>query len=74
MAYFLSLDVICTLMQHEREAALREFRQGKITVLVATDVASRGLDVTVTTSRISFFCSLFPYDSLRMRLSDQRFS
>eukprot|EP00241_Pyramimonas_parkeae_P015264 CAMPEP_0114316298 /NCGR_PEP_ID=MMETSP0059-20121206/23111_1 /TAXON_ID=36894 /ORGANISM="Pyramimonas parkeae, Strain CCMP726" /LENGTH=561 /DNA_ID=CAMNT_0001442185 /DNA_START=97 /DNA_END=1782 /DNA_ORIENTATION=- len=32
--------------QHEREAALREFRQGKITVLVATDVASRGLDVT----------------------------
>lgn len=32
--------------QSEREAALRDFRKGDITVLVATDVASRGLDVT----------------------------
>jgi len=32
--------------QSEREAALRDFRKGSTNILVATDVASRGLDVT----------------------------
>jgi ATP-dependent RNA helicase DDX5/DBP2 len=32
-------------MQREREDALREFSAGKVKVLVATDVASRGLDI-----------------------------
>ncbi|KAJ4834395.1 hypothetical protein Tsubulata_007337 [Turnera subulata] len=32
--------------QNEREAALRDFRSGSTDILVATDVASRGLDVT----------------------------
>lgn len=32
--------------QTEREAALREFRKGTTNILVATDVASRGLDVS----------------------------
>ncbi|KAL6312893.1 hypothetical protein AAG906_032152 [Vitis piasezkii] len=32
--------------QTEREAALRDFRNGATNILVATDVASRGLDVT----------------------------
>ncbi|KAF5470321.1 hypothetical protein F2P56_010841 [Juglans regia] len=32
--------------QSEREAALRDFRNGSTKILVATDVASRGLDVT----------------------------
>jgi len=32
--------------QHEREEALRNFRAGDVSVLVATDVASRGLDVS----------------------------
>jgi ATP-dependent RNA helicase RhlE len=31
--------------QPQREAALRGFREGKISVLVATDVAARGIDV-----------------------------
>lgn len=31
--------------QNEREAALRDFRRGPTSILVATDVASRGLDV-----------------------------
>ncbi|XP_047333372.1 ATP-dependent RNA helicase DBP2-like [Impatiens glandulifera] len=32
--------------QSEREAALQDFRKGSTSILVATDVASRGLDVT----------------------------
>jgi len=32
--------------QREREAALNSFKAGRITILVATDVASRGLDIT----------------------------
>nr|URM60690.1 E2F DP family protein [Gymnema sylvestre] len=32
--------------QSERESALRDFRNGPINILVATDVASRGLDVS----------------------------
>ncbi|KAL8208835.1 hypothetical protein R6Q57_008247 [Mikania cordata] len=33
------------LVTHQRERTLNGFRQGKFTVLVATDVASRGLDI-----------------------------
>lgn len=31
--------------QHEREATLREFRDGRCNLLIATDVLSRGLDI-----------------------------
>ncbi|MDG4828360.1 DEAD/DEAH box helicase [Solwaraspora sp. WMMD1047] len=44
------------LGQGARERALRAFRTGKIDVLVATDVAARGLDVTGVTHVINYDC------------------
>ncbi len=32
--------------QHEREKALADFKEGKTNILVATDIASRGLDIS----------------------------
>jgi superfamily II DNA/RNA helicase len=44
------------LGQGSRERALRAFRTGKIDILVATDVAARGLDVTGVTHVINYDC------------------
>ncbi|MER5704235.1 DEAD/DEAH box helicase [Micromonospora sp. NPDC002296] len=44
------------LGQGARERALRAFRAGKIDILVATDVAARGLDVTGVTHVINYDC------------------
>jgi superfamily II DNA/RNA helicase len=44
------------LNQGARERALRAFRAGKIDVLVATDVAARGIDITAVTHVINFDC------------------
>lgn len=33
------------ISQHQREMTMKRFKEGKLTVLVATDVASRGLDI-----------------------------
>lgn len=44
------------LGQGAREQALRAFRKGKIDVLVATDVAARGIDVDDVTHVINYQC------------------
>ena len=44
------------LGQGAREQALRAFRSGKIDVLVATDVAARGIDVADVTHVINYEC------------------
>jgi superfamily II DNA/RNA helicase len=44
------------LGQGMRERALRAFRSGKVDVLVATDVAARGLDVDDVTHVINYEC------------------
>lgn len=44
------------LGQGQRERALRAFRSGKVDVLVATDVAARGLDVDDVTHVLNYEC------------------
>ncbi|GAC1328001.1 MAG: hypothetical protein NVSMB13_14780 [Mycobacteriales bacterium] len=44
------------LGQGQREQALRAFRGGKIDVLVATDVAARGIDVVGVTHVVNYQC------------------
>ena len=53
---FAAAAVHCDLGQSQRERALRAFRHGKIDVLVATDVAARGLDVEDVTHVINNEC------------------
>src|SRR6185295_1393867 len=48
--------------QGEREAALEAFKSGKTTVLVATDVASRGLDIESLPQVINFDIPHSPED------------
>jgi superfamily II DNA/RNA helicase len=44
------------LGQGQRERAMRAFRSGKVDVLVATDVAARGLDVDDVTHVVNYEC------------------
>lgn len=44
------------LRQDARERALKQFREGTVDVLVATDVAARGIDVTGVTHVINHEC------------------
>jgi superfamily II DNA/RNA helicase len=53
---FASAAIHGDLGQGAREQALRAFRKGKIDVLVATDVAARGIDVDDVTHVINYQC------------------
>ncbi|MGN6250628.1 MAG: DEAD/DEAH box helicase [Marmoricola sp.] len=44
------------MAQGAREKALTRFREGKLQVLVATDVAARGIDVTGVTHVVNYTC------------------
>ena len=48
--------VHCDLGQGAREQALRAFRKGRVDVLVATDVAARGIDVDNVIHVIKYEC------------------
>jgi ATP-dependent RNA helicase RhlE len=48
--------------QQEREQALEGFRKGRYEVLVATDIASRGLDITSVSHVINFDVPQHPED------------
>ncbi len=53
---FAAASVHGDLGQAAREQALRAFRSGKVDVLVATDVAARGIDVDGVTHVINYQC------------------
>ncbi len=53
---FAAASVHGDLGQGAREQALRAFRNGKVDVLVATDVAARGIDVADVTHVINWEC------------------
>lgn len=46
--------------QHQRESVVNSFRQGNLRILVATDVAARGLDIQGVTHIINFDVPLEP--------------
>lgn len=48
--------------QREREQALRGFREGKFEVLVATDIASRGLDIADVSHVVNYDVPQHPED------------
>src|ERR1035437_2044838 len=48
--------------QHEREQALQGFREGRFDVLVATDIAARGLDIAVVSHVINYDVPQHPED------------
>lgn len=50
------------LSQTERNKTLKEFKEGKITLLIASDVAARGLDVEDLPAVVNFHVPMSPED------------
>jgi superfamily II DNA/RNA helicase len=48
--------------QSERESILNDFKNGKVQILVATDILSRGIDVDGVTHVVNFDCPQDPED------------
>ena len=69
---FRSATIHGDLAQNAREKALNDFKAGKTDVLVATDVAARGIDIDGITHVINYQC---PEDEKTyVQLSQQEFS
>lgn len=47
-------EIHSDISQNKRESTLKQFRSGQITVLVATDIAARGLDVPAISHVVNF--------------------
>ncbi|MES2154387.1 MAG: DEAD/DEAH box helicase [bacterium] len=50
------------MSQNQRERAMEDFRQGKATLLIATDVASRGIDVPEISHVVNYDIPTVPED------------
>jgi len=57
---FRTVDIHGDLSQHQREHALLRFKEGKSRILVATDVAARGIDIPKIEQVINFDVPLDP--------------
>ena len=53
---FLAAAIHGDLNQAQRERALKDFRADKVSILVATDVAARGIDITGVSHVVNYEC------------------
>ncbi|KAJ0964723.1 hypothetical protein J5N97_025861 [Dioscorea zingiberensis] len=67
--FCMQLHSMVSANQSEREAALNNFRKGTTNILVATDVASRGLDVTGVAHVINLDLPKFLVAQIRKSIS-----
>ena len=51
------------ISQHQREKTLKSFRDGRLNVLVATDVAARGLDIS-NVDLVGLLLNFLQFDSM----------